>query len=164
MSANLSICSYSPWKQSDKNTTSQLNSEVTTHLDRGGGSITPPKMKWDIFWWKLAKSPCWVEACLRDMLQWHRWQFWCNSCENPFLLTKNIYLSKWNMRTQKMDSDSRCMCSLCHNISDMVWHQVKFTSFSGNFRGLVQVQQTILRNRSCSLQFGISPPSAICSI
>ena len=28
---------YSPWKQSDKNTTSQPNSEVTTHRDRGGG-------------------------------------------------------------------------------------------------------------------------------
>ena len=116
------------------------------------------------FWWKRTKSTWWGEACLRNMLQWHRWQFWCNSCENPFLLTKNIYLSKWNMRTQKMDSDSRCMCTLCHNISDMVWHQVKFISFSGNFRGLVQVQQTILCNRSCSLRFGISPPSAICSI
>ena len=56
LSANLSR-SYSPWKQSDKNTTSQLNSEVTTHWDRGGGSITPPKMKRDIFGGNEKKDP-----------------------------------------------------------------------------------------------------------
>ena len=57
VSADLSICSYSPWRQSDKNTTSQLNSEVTTHWDRGGGSITPPKMKRDIFGGNEQKAP-----------------------------------------------------------------------------------------------------------
>ena len=63
----------------DKNTTPQPNSGVTTHLERGGGSITPSKMAEICFRKVQVKSMFWQDDCLRGMSQWHRLiNCWCN--------------------------------------------------------------------------------------
>ena len=63
----------------DKNTTPQPNSGVTTHLERGGGSITPSKMAEICFREVQVKSMFWQDGCLRGMSQWHRLiNCWCN--------------------------------------------------------------------------------------
>ena len=63
----------------DKNTTPQPNSGVTTHLERGGGSITPSKMAEICFRKVQVKSMFWQDDCLRGMSQWHRLiKCWCN--------------------------------------------------------------------------------------